>query len=146
MYQPTGIALTAGIDGQSLTLDAYVVTAAQYAAWALPASFESQGPLFYRFFNDPPPPANARTPTETHPVAGVMLQKGTATDTTALYFGSSLAVIDTTATSTGVTGGVITTTPALDTYSGMGGGISWEAHMGLPVPNILTVDFLHPMP
>ena len=146
MYQPTAITLTAGMDGQSLRLDAYVVTKAQYAAWGLPASVESQGPLFYRFFNDPPPPANARTPTETHPVAGVVLDNGTAADANAHYFGSSLAVIDSSLTSTSAVGAVITSTAdALDTFTGTGGGISWEAHMGVAIPNILQVDFLHPM-
>jgi len=147
MYQPTAIALTAGMDGQSLRLDAYVVTKAQYTAWALPATVESQGPLFYRFFNDPSPPANARTPTETHPVAGVTLKNGTATDPNAHYFGSSLAAIDAAATSTGASGAVITSTAStVGTFSGAGGGHTWEAHMGLAIPNILQVDFLHPTP
>jgi hypothetical protein len=145
-YQATGIALATTTDG-IYRLDAYVLKQAEYNAWGLPASYETRGTLFYRFFDDPKPPANARTPTEMNPVMGVVLKNGSSVDAAARYFGSSLASIDGAATMTGPTGGVITTitgSEQLDTFTGTGGGITWEGHMGLPIANVVQVDFLHP--
>lgn len=144
-YQATGISTIAGSDGV-YRLDAYVLTQAQYAAWQLPSSVAAQGPLFFRFFDDPAPPTNARTPTETHPVAGVKLQLAGANDANAHYFGATLAAIDATATASGATGGVITAatgTPPLS-FGASGGGITWGPHPSLPVPTIVMVDFFHP--
>jgi hypothetical protein len=147
-YQPTAIALTAGMDGQSLRLDAYAISKAEYAAWSLPATYLSKGPIVYRFFNDAPPPANARTPVETHPIAGVMLtQDGATSGNNARYFGATLATTDVAATATGASGAVITfPNKTLDNFSGTGGTggtFTWEGHSGIPVYNIVQIDFLH---
>jgi hypothetical protein len=144
-YQATAIA-TSGSDGV-IRLDGYVLTRAQYDAWALPADYLTQGPLFFRFFDDPAPPIDARTPTETHPVAGVKLQLGGANDSRARYFGASLAAVDGTATSSGASGGVITSASGLPplSFGASGGSVSaWETRQSLPVPNIVVVDFFHP--
>jgi hypothetical protein len=145
-YHAVGIG-GAVVDGQGVRIDGYVLTKAQYDAWSLPASFASQGGLFYRFFNDPAPPSTARTPTETHPVAGVTITNGAGSAVSgARYFGASLAVTDSAATMTSATGAVIVTNPSLTNFTGKGGsGVTgWEAHMALPIPNIVQVDFFHP--
>jgi hypothetical protein len=145
-YQRTGIGITAN-DGEVIRLDGYVLSKTQYAVWGLPAAFESQGILFYRFFNDPPPPANSRTPTETHPTAGVTLYDAAANvpATDSHYFAPTLATIDGSATMTGAPGAVATSGTGLINFSGKGGGVTtWEAHQALPIPNILQVDFFHP--
>jgi hypothetical protein len=144
-YQRVAIGFAVA-DGQGVQVDPYALTKSQYDAWALPASFLSQGALFYRFFNDPLPPADARTPTETHPVAGVTLTDGTNPVAGARYFGATLAATDTVASMTAARGAVIVTAGGLSNFTGTGGaGVSgWEAHQALPIPNIVQVDFFHP--
>ncbi len=143
-YHAVGIG-AAAVDGQGVRVDAYVLKSSEYAAWGLPGTFDSQGALFYRFFNDPPPPSTARTPTETHPVAGVTLTDGAGSAAAgARYFGASLAAIDGAATVTSATGAVIVTTGGLSNFTGKNGGVSWEAHQALPIPDIVQVDFFHP--
>jgi hypothetical protein len=143
-YHALGIGAQA-VDGQAVRVDGYVLKASEYAAWGLPGTFDSQGPLLYRFFNDPPPPTTARTPTETHPVAGVTLTDGSGTAAAgARYFGASLAAIDGAATVTSATGAVIVTAAGLSNFTGKNGGVSWDAHQALPIPNIVQVDFFHP--
>lgn len=146
---------TAGVsgpvsDGHSLRIDAWALKAADYAAWALPASFDSQGALFYRFFNDPAPPDDAHTPTETHPLAGITLIDGNtkATAAGAQYLGATLAAVDDAASVTDASGGVLVTTTNQfgATYTGSGGGITWQGKQGLPLPHVVQVDFFHPTP
>jgi hypothetical protein len=148
VYQATGIGGNV-TDGQSLRVDGYVVAKAQYTAWSLPAAFDSQGALLYRFFNDPSPPPAARTPTETHPVAGVVLIDGNtaAAAAGARYVGATLAATEAGATVTGAAGAVFMTSAGFGTYTGRGGGVTtWEAHQALPIPHLVQVDFLHPQP
>jgi hypothetical protein len=147
-FRATGIGGTV-IDGRSLRLDGYVVSSVQWSAWSLPSSFDSQGALLYRFFDDPAPPQAARTPTETHPVAGVTLRdSGTMSAAAgARYFGATLAATDGTAGVTAASGAVVVTAASFANYTGSGGNVTtWEAHQALPIPHILQLDFLHPQP
>jgi hypothetical protein len=134
------------VDAHSLRLDGYVLTQAEYAAWSLPGTFDSQGALFYRFFNDPAPPSNARTPTETHPVAGATLLDASMQPAAgARYFGATLAATDGAASVTGASGAVVVTASGFANFTGRGGNVTtWEAHQALPIPHLLQVDFLHP--
>jgi hypothetical protein len=136
------------VDAHSLRLDGYVLRQAEYAAWALPASFDSQGGLFYRFFDDPAPPSSARTPTETHPVAGATLLDASMQPVAgARYFGATLAATDGAASVTGSTGAVIVTASGFSNFTGRGGNVTtWEAHQALPIPHLVQIDFLHPQP
>jgi hypothetical protein len=147
MYEPTGIGGQA-TDGQSVRVDGYVITKAQVSGWSTAAgiNFDANGALLYRFFNDPPPPTSSRTPTETHPVAGVqVIDAGTNTPPpTVKYFGTSLATVDGTLTATSAVGAAILTTTGINTYTGRGGGVTtWEAHNSLAIPNMVQIDFLH---
>jgi hypothetical protein len=148
MYQGTGIG-GAAVDGQSVRVDGYVITRALLTSWSTMAGtdFDTAGALVYRFFNDPPPPSNARTPTETHPVAGVQVIDGNINDVAAgvKYFAPSLMTIDGALTATSSSGGAILTATGVSTFTGRGGGVTtWEAHAALAIPHIVQIDFLHP--
>jgi hypothetical protein len=153
VYEATGIGGIAQ-SGKSVRVDAYVLTRAQLGMWSSTAGavdFDGGGALVYRFFNDPAPPQDARTPTETHPVMGVQLidTSNSMPATGALYFGASLAAIDRTLTATSAVGGVVVPGGAaggIRVYTGRGGNVTtWEAHQSFAIPHIVQIDFLHPM-
>jgi hypothetical protein len=150
-YEPTGIGGSVN-SGQSIRVDGYVITRQQTTSWSTTAgiNWDTNGGLIYRMFNDPPPPANARTPTETHPVAGAQLIDGATMNPPpgVKYFKAQLADgLDATATATSASGGAILTSTGFPTYTASGGGVSkWEAHQALTIKQMLQIDFLHPMP
>src|SRR5262249_8177657 len=93
MFTRVGIGgLTQG--GQSARVDRYVLLRTKLSAWSTAAGtdYATSGALVYRMFNDPPPPANSRTPTETHPVSGAQLFDGATMAPAAgvRYFGTTL--------------------------------------------------------
>jgi hypothetical protein len=147
-YEPTGIG-GQPTDGQSVRVDGYVLTKAQVSGWSTAAgiNFDTNGALFYRFFNDPPPPISSRTPTETHPVSGVQVIDTATNNPPAMlkYFGASLTTIDTALTATSAIGGAILAPLGINTYTGRGGGVTtWEAHNSVGIANMVQIDFLHP--
>jgi len=151
-YESTGIGGIAQ-SGKSVRVDGYVLTRAQVATWGSTGGgvdLDAAGALLYRFFNDPSPPQDERTPTETHPVSGVQLIDGSnnlpAVGT--LYFSTSLATLDKTLTSSSVVGGAIIGGGAggLRVFTARGGGVTtWEAHQAFAIPHVVQIDFLHPM-
>lgn len=153
-YHPTAISAGPVKAGQSFRLDGYVLTEAQVAAWSSAGKVDFAGgaTLLYRFFNDPAPPAGGRTPTESHPVAGVQLIDG-ATQLAAdgaVYLSPSLSMADAALTMTSTSGAVLITraggSPLSPGFTGKGGGITWETHQALPVSGMVLIDFLHPQP
>jgi hypothetical protein len=137
--------------GQSVRVDGYLLTRATLSAWSTAAGtdYAASGALVYRMFNDPPPPTSARTPTETHPVAGAQLIDGATSAPPAgvRYFGTTLDTIDPKLTVTSTSGGAIVSSSGLATYTARGGGVTtWEAHQALLVAGLVQLDSLHPQP
>ena len=135
--------------GQATRVDAYVITAAQLAAWSsgAGADYKTSGALLYRMFSDKPPPGNDRTPTETHPLAGVQLiDTNTMSPPPMLkYFGATMMAIDGALTSTGASGGAIVVGSGVASFTAKGGGIpTWETHQALPIVGMVQIDALHP--
>jgi hypothetical protein len=136
------------VAGKSYQVDVYATPKAVFVAWSTQSNgvdFDAAGAYVMKFYADAAPPMTLLTATETMPVAGVVPYQGAVPAPNARYFGSSLLTIDPTLTATGSLGvAVVPGVGDIKTYTGMGGGITWEGHPGGTAPHVVFVDRYHP--
>lgn len=133
--------------GQSYQVDPYAVPATLVADWDTQAGytgsdgFVGQGAYVALFMDGPGDGA--------HPVAGVTLTFGNAPAPDRFYFSGSRATLETSLTATdGATGSAVqrVTSGMLGSYSGSGGGITWEQVLGSSTSNVVFVQRFQPAP
>ena len=155
--------VTSGVGGsdiqadKSYRVDGFVVRRTTVQGWtdATGVDWFTTGGYLTRFYNDPKPPSTNLAATETHPVAGVVLNNvdgmGKLTPLAppnAMYFSTDLTKLDKTATSSGVAGAAIAAPPAggIASFTGSGGSLTWETEQGGSAQKVIFVSRFHPTP
>lgn len=133
--------------GKSYQVDPYAVPASVVAGWDTQAGyggadgFVGKGAYVALFMSGPGDSA--------HPVEGVTLTFGNMPAPDRFYFGSDRATLDSSLTATGAATGsaVQRVTPGmLGSYSGSGGGITWEQVLGSSTSGVVFVQRFQPAP
>jgi hypothetical protein len=147
------IFVTAGSGAQNVStgsyrVDGYVIPRTLVDTWNTQTSTDwfASGGYLARYFNDPKPAGTNLAAIETHPVAGVQLTQMNTVKLppAANYFTTDLSTLSPTAMSTGVAGAALFKAQLINTYSGMGGNISWETQTGGTAPKVIFVSRFHP--
>jgi hypothetical protein len=155
-FMTTGSGGSNVLAGKSYRIDTYVLQRSTVDKWTMQTGFDwfTNGGYIARYYNDPKPPDTLPAATETHPIAGVSMTQQNMTGTfvtlmppQAMYFTTDMATLSPSATSTGVAGAAMTPAPpgGIATYSGMGGGITWETEQGGSAKKVIFVSRFHPM-
>ena len=133
-----------GVGAGIYHVDAYAVKAADVAGWNFDVA--TAGAVIGKFYNDPKPPSNLLVANEKNPVAGVVMTKDGAS-AGVQYFNAGLTAVDNTLTSTSTSGAAIVAAPVtggFPTFTGMGGGITWEMLPGGSAAGLVLITRFHP--
>jgi hypothetical protein len=135
-------------ENKSYRVDGYAIPRTLVNTWNTQSSTDwvASGGYLARYFSDAKPPENNLAATEASPVMGVQLtQMGTVkVPPNAYYFTTDLSTLSATNTSTGAAGAALFKAVAINTYSGMGGGIAWETQQGGTAGGVIFVSRFHP--
>jgi hypothetical protein len=137
--------------GKGYRVDAYVTPQSLVQMWTTAAGggvdYNAQGAYVVRYFQDPGSDPTMLIANETMPVAGVQVVQDAVVSTRAKYFSGNLMTLGTGTSTDATTGAAILTgtgdqsTPA---FSGMGGNIDWQTHLGNSTKGVVFVDRFHP--
>jgi hypothetical protein len=136
-------------NGNKYRVDAYAIPKAVTDSWKTTGGLDINvgGAYVAMYYSDMKPPATNLAFTEKMPVMGVQLVKdGTANPPGTKYFSTSVTTIDSALTSTSAIGGAVVPSPitgGFPQFSGMGGGITWEALPGGSATGVVFVTRFH---
>jgi hypothetical protein len=139
--------------GTSYRIDIFALKRTVVDGWSSQSGINwyANGGYLARFYSDAKPADNNLAFTEMSPVPGVQLLLGSMAQVppAARYFSTDLKTLDATATSTSAVGAVLAPPPPAaqnhtGTFTGMGGGISWESETGGSTNHVIFVARFHP--
>jgi hypothetical protein len=136
-------------NGNKYRVDAYAIPKAVTDSWKTTGGLDVNvgGAYVAIYYSDPKPAATNLAFTEKTPVMGVQMVKDSSTMLTppAKYFTTDLLTLGT-GTSTSAIGGAVVPSPVtggFPTFSGMGGGITWETLPGGSAMGVVFVTRFH---
>jgi hypothetical protein len=147
--QLTGSGAVIGNDS-IYTIDTFVTPVGLVSMWTSQGGvdYDAMGALLLRYYSDAAHPATDLSAYEKTPVAGVQAIQDAMVTARAKYFNTSLMDLSTTLTATTSMAGTAvvpgtgdSSTPA---FSGMGGNIMWETHLGNTTAHVVFVEPFHP--